>query len=205
MRAPRRRAPAPSGELVLERAQLQEQVLGLAHGGLRARHGRDRVFQLERRVGRAADFARIAVLIRRAAIRARAFDVAIRQEHLPLLVVRLLDCLARDETAGREPPVKLRRELLVLGRVRRQVVVDADAVGREVAPVLGGHALDEHLGRGRLPARRAASSACRARRWRRRRGSGAHAAAGNAPRRRSGRTRPRDPGAKSCSRTAGRS
>ena len=43
----------------------------------------------------------------------------------------------------REPPIELGRELLVLGRVRRQVVVDADAISREVARVLGGDALDE--------------------------------------------------------------
>ena len=128
--------------------ELQEQVLGLAHGGLRARDRRDGVLELERRVRRAAALARVAVLIRRAAVRARALDVAVRQEHLPLLVVRLLDRLARDEAAGREPPIELGRELLVLGRVRRQVVVDADAVSREVALVLGRHALDEHVGRG---------------------------------------------------------
>ena len=127
--------------------ELQEQMLGLAHGRRRAGDRRNGVLELERRVRGAAALARVAVLIRRAAVRAGALDVAVRQEHLPLLVVRLLDRLARDETAGREPPIELRRELLVLGRVRRQVVVDADAIGREVARVLGGDALDENVGR----------------------------------------------------------
>ena len=179
----------PVTKLGFESPELQEQMLGLADRRRRAGDRRDGVLELERRIRRAAALAGVAVLIGRVADRAGSADVTVRQEHLPLLVVRLLDRFAADQPAGREPPVELGRELLVLRGVRVQIVVDADSIGREIARMLGGDALDENLRRDALPARPAAWSACHGCRWRRRTGSGGRVAAGTAPRCRSGCSR----------------
>jgi hypothetical protein len=135
----------PAAELRFESAEFQEQVLRLARRRRRARDGRHRILELERRIRRAAFLARVAVLIGRGADWAGAANVPVRQEHLTRFVVSLLDRLAANEAARSEPPIQLGRELLVLRRVRRQIVVDADAVGREIPLMLGLDAFDQSL------------------------------------------------------------
>src|SRR5690606_7423997 len=130
----------------LELAELEEQVLGVADARGRAGQHRDRVLEIQRRVGRAAVLARVAVLVGLAADRAGAADVAVRQEHAALLVVGLLDDLGRDVARRLEAPIEGLGQLAVLLRVRGQVVVHADPEGREIALVLGGDGLDELLG-----------------------------------------------------------
>ena len=140
-------APGPVAQHRLEVAELEEQVLRFLLHGRRAAHDRDRVQQVGRRVGGAADFAAVAVLVERAALGARAAHVAIGQEHLRLLVVRLHDRLAPDVAAGDESAVDLVRDLAVLVRVRGVEVVVRDVELAEVAALLGAHALDELLRR----------------------------------------------------------
>src|SRR3546814_10157021 len=67
----------------------------------RAGHHRARVLQIGGRIGLAADFAVVAVLIGGTAMRALALDVAIGQEHAALGIEQLLDrtpCADRTST-----------------------------------------------------------------------------------------------------------
>ncbi len=125
----------PCPQLLFEIAELKEEVLGLAHGGLGARNDGNRIQKIHGRVRCPAVLTGVAVLIRGLADRARAADVSIRQEHIALVVVRLLDRSARDMTGVQQPPIHLGRELAVLVRVRGQVVVDTDMKALEVLPV----------------------------------------------------------------------
>jgi hypothetical protein len=110
-------------------------------------HDRDRVDQVCRRVRGAAHLAAVAVLVGRAALRARATHVAVGQEHLRLIVVRLHDGLAPDVASGNELPVDLIRELAVLFRVGRVEVVVRDVERVEIPPLLLTDARDQFLGR----------------------------------------------------------
>ena len=81
------------------RGQAEEQVLGFAHLRLGAGDRRIRIDQVGGRIRRAADLARVAELILRAAFRARSLDVAVGQEHALHRVVELLDRPRRDQAA----------------------------------------------------------------------------------------------------------
>ena len=140
-------AARPFAQHRLEVAELEEQVLRFLLHRRRAAHDRDGVEQVGRRVGGAADFAAVAVLVERAALRAGAAHVAIGQEHLRLLVVGLHDRLAPDVAAGQQPPVDLVGELAVFVRVRRVEVVVGDVELAEIAALFGADARDQLLGR----------------------------------------------------------
>ena len=146
----RRLQAARSGPLAehgLEVAELEEQVLGLAlDRGRAAQHG-DGVLQVGRRVRRAAGLAAVAVLVGRAAARAGAPDVAVRQEHPRLLVVGLADRRAAYVPAREQPPVDLLGELPALRRMRGVEVVDRDVEVGEIAGLLHAHPRDQVLGR----------------------------------------------------------
>ena len=87
----------PFAQHRLEVAELEEQVLGLALHGRGAAHDRDRVDQVGRRVGGAADFAAVAVLVERAAASGR--------------------CRARSGRAGTSSPARRRPGAIVSRRM----------------------------------------------------------------------------------------
>ena len=89
-------AGQPPPQRLLEVGQAYEVVLRRSELGLLSGQDRHRIGEVGRAVGSAADLAVVPVLIRRAAARARALDIAIRQEHPLHRVVRLGDVLACD-------------------------------------------------------------------------------------------------------------
>ncbi len=95
----------------------------------------DRVLEFHGRVGRAAVLAAIAILVGRAANRAFAADIAIRQEHLFLLVVRLLNRASTNVPRIEQAPVDFRRQLLILGGMGRHIIIDADPESGEIGLV----------------------------------------------------------------------
>ncbi len=182
-------ARGPFAQHRLEIAELEEEVLGLAPHRRGAREHRHRVLQVERRVGRAARFAGVAVLVGGAAARAAALDVAVRQEQALLGVEGLLDRAPRDVAARREAGVDQLREVAVLGGMRGVEIVGAHQEAGGIGAVTGLDALDQLLGcqpflLGAQHHRRAVRVARRTRRCRRGR-----AGAGSAPRCRSGSAR----------------
>ena len=94
-----RTALHPRGQPLLERAQAEKIMLRFAPHRRRTAHHRDRILEIRGRVGRAAILAGVAVLIRRAADRADALDVAIGQKHFRGLVVGLPDAAPVDVAA----------------------------------------------------------------------------------------------------------
>ena len=136
----------PFAQHRLEVAELEEQVLRLALDRARARQHRDGILEVGGGVGRPAGLAAVAVLVGGAAARAGALDVAVRQEHPGLLVVGLGD-LAPGDMAGLVERLEDQLGVVaVFRRVRRVVVVEADAEGREALPPLGPHPGDQLLG-----------------------------------------------------------
>ena len=84
-------------------------------------------FRSAGRVRRAALLARVAVLIRRAAVGARAFDEAIGEEHAFLRVEELRDLALRRRAPPSVSAAQISRaELAVLVGVRAAVVVELD-------------------------------------------------------------------------------
>ena len=115
---------------------------GFAHG-LRARHRRVGVVEIGGRVGGAAYFAGVAVLILGAALRALALDVAVRQEHFLHRVVELLHRAHRDQVFLLQLGVDVLAEGAVLRRIGAVVVIEADVETGKIPRVLTVHALDQ--------------------------------------------------------------
>ena len=115
----------PVAQVLLEVAQLEEQVLRIAQHRLRAGDGGDGVLQVGRRIGGAAVLAAVAVLVRRAAARAGAAHEAVGQEHAGLLVVGLAHAAARDGAALLQRLVQLAGIAPVLLAVRGVEVIEA--------------------------------------------------------------------------------
>src|SRR5262245_21240230 len=109
----------PLAQHRLELPEPEKEVLGLAPDRRCAGQHRDRVDEVGGRVLRAADLAAVAVLIRRAATRTGAADVAVGQEHPGLFVERLPDRFAADMAVRDELSVDFPGELAALARVRR--------------------------------------------------------------------------------------
>ena len=130
-----------------EVTDLEEVVFRVAQFRCRAREHRARVLEIGRRVRRTAVLAVVAVLVRRAAVRADALDVAVGQEHLPQWVVQLADRTRGDVAAGLEARIDEFGELAVFRRVRRVVAVVRDAEVGKIVLVARLHVLDEGLGR----------------------------------------------------------
>ena len=122
-------------------------MLGVAQFRRRAGQHRTRVLEVGRGVGRAAVLAVVAVLVRRAAVRAGALDVAVRQEHLPDRVVKLADRARRDVATRAQARVHVLGQFAVLRRVRGVVPVVRDAEAGEIPLVAFLHGADEVLGR----------------------------------------------------------
>ena len=127
--------------------ELEEIVRGRLANRRGARDHRVRVQQVGGRVGRAADFARVAVLVLRAALRAFALDEAVRQEHFLDRVIRLFDVARFDQALFLQGEIDALRQLAVLFRIRRVVVVERNVETVEVALVFRPHAIDQLLGR----------------------------------------------------------
>ncbi|MCY1363797.1 hypothetical protein D9M69_505760 [compost metagenome] len=104
---------------------------------------RFRVLQLGGRVGRAAGFAVVAVLVGGAAFRAGALDEAVGQEHLLFRVEVLGDRAGGDVAGLAQLEVDGAGQLAVLVRVGRVVVVEVHQEVGEVGHVLGAHGVDQ--------------------------------------------------------------
>ncbi|MNZ64769.1 hypothetical protein D3C78_829430 [compost metagenome] len=103
------------------------------------------VLQLGGRVGGAAGFAVVAVLVVGAALRAGTLDEAVGQEHF-LVRVEILGHRAGGDVAGvAQLGVDAAGEDAVLFRVGRMVVVEVHQEGGEVGGVLGAHVVDQLL------------------------------------------------------------
>ena len=129
-----------------EMAHAKKEVLGVAQHRFGPRHDRARFAQVGRCIGRAAVLAVVAVLVGRAAVRADAADVAVRQEHLLDRIVQLLDRTARDVARIAQSLVDRLGQFAVFRRVGGVVLVVVDREIREVALVRGLDRLDELLG-----------------------------------------------------------
>ena len=107
-------------------------MLSLFQHRCRAAQARVRVFQIGGRIHRAAVFAVVAVLVFGAALRAFAFDEAVRQKHVFLGIEKLLYGFAlyqRAALVGRQiaqVTVNLLRQRVVFRRVGGMPVVKAD-------------------------------------------------------------------------------
>ena len=93
-----RTAAGPCLQHFAERGQIKEEVFGITHYRRSARNHRFRLDQFSRAVGRAADFAVIAVLIRGFTFRAGAFYKTVRQEHAFFRIVKLRDGAVFNKT-----------------------------------------------------------------------------------------------------------
>ena len=127
----------PLAQEGLEAADLEEEMLGIAQLGRCAGDDRLRFLEFGRRVGRAAVFAVVAVLVGRAAVRADALDVAVGQEHALVRVVELLHRAMADMAVGLERRVDRFGQRAVARRIGGIVVVEGHAEVGEVALVPG--------------------------------------------------------------------
>ncbi len=122
-------------------------MLGVLEHRRSAGNCRARIFQFGRLVGRTALLAVVAVLIFGAALRARAFDEAVGEEHA-FLGVEILGHRARRYVPRIvQARVDQLGELTVLIRMRRIEVVEVDQKVGEIGTVLGLHVGDQLLRR----------------------------------------------------------
>ena len=130
---------------LLECTELEEVVFGLAPHRSGAAHHRNRILQIRGRIGGAAVFAGIPVLIGGAANRADAFDVAVRQKHFGGIVVGLADAAPVDVAGLPLRQIHAVAQRLVLRRVRRTEVIHADQHVGQVALMFDFDPLDQLL------------------------------------------------------------
>lgn len=130
-------AGEPLAQEGVEVADFEEEVFGVAHFRGGPGDDRARVFQFGGGVGGAAHFAVVAVLVRAAADRADALDVAVGQEHALGRIVELGHGAARDVAFGLKLEVEGFGERFVGGRVGRVVMIERHAERGEVALVAG--------------------------------------------------------------------
>ncbi len=126
--------------------QLEEVVGGRAHFRRGAGDGRDRIDQLGRRVGRAAGFTVVAVLVFGLALRAGTLDEAVGEEQALDRIEHLLDIACGDMAGIAQRQIDALAVGAVLRRVGGVIVVKADAELGEVGLVLVTHTLDQLLG-----------------------------------------------------------
>ena len=89
--AMRELADEPFAQQILELANGEKEMLGIAQHRLRTGHHRAWILQVGRCIRRTAVLAIVAVLVRCSTFRAFTTDVAIGQEHLLDRIVQLLD------------------------------------------------------------------------------------------------------------------
>ena len=137
----------PVPQALLEGAQPEEEVLGVfLHRGRTGDH-RARILQFGGRIGGTAALAAVAVLVGRAAHRALAAYEAVRQEHLRLGVIGLLDRALRRSGRALQAAVEEFDQFAVFFGVGRVVVVEVDIKAGEVALMLAAVVLHQRLGR----------------------------------------------------------
>src|SRR6185503_1173420 len=107
-------------------------MVGALQYRLGARQRGVRLDELGRGVDRAADLARVPILVLRVTVRALALDVAIREEHPLHRIVELLNGLRVHETRRAQAAVDILRERDVLRRVRGIPVVELDVKPAQV-------------------------------------------------------------------------
>ncbi len=130
--------------------ELEEVVVRGAKLRLGAGHGRIRVLQLGRRVGRAAGFTGVAVLVLGPALGALALDEAVGQEHGLDRVVELLDRAHFNQAGGLELAVDVLGIMPRLVGMRRVVVVEGHMEAGKIPRMLGMDAGDQLFGRDAL-------------------------------------------------------
>src|SRR5690606_32265460 len=99
------------------------------------------------RIGGAAGFTVVAVLVGCRAVRADALDVPVRQEHRLDRIVELLDRAPLDVPVGFQGSVEALRQLAVLGRMGGVVPVEVHPEIGKIPLLAGLGGLDELLGR----------------------------------------------------------
>ncbi len=125
-------------------------MLGFLAHRRRTGNRRKRIDQLGRVVGRAADFAGIAILILGMALRALALDETVGQEHILDRIEKLLDGSGGNLAVGLQRLVDAARQFAVFFRVGGIVVIELDQKSGKIGAVLGMHALDQLLRRDAL-------------------------------------------------------
>ncbi|EEG23637.1 hypothetical protein EIKCOROL_01712 [Eikenella corrodens ATCC 23834] len=143
-------AGSPCFEEVGAFAQFEEEVFGFAQFGFGTGNGGIRVNQFGRGIGRAADFAVVAVLVLGVAFGAFAFDEAVGQEHLFFGVEQLLDDAALNLAVGFQCAVNLFGKLFVFSGVGAVVVAIADVEAGEVGEMFFAHFGNHVFGRDAL-------------------------------------------------------
>ncbi|EEG33090.1 hypothetical protein NEIFLAOT_01834 [Neisseria flavescens NRL30031/H210] len=143
-------AGSPCFEEVGAFAQFEEEVFGFAQFGFGTGNGRIRVDQFGRGIGRAADFAVVAVLVFGVAFRAFAFDEAVGQKHLFFRVEKLLDDAALDFAVGFQCTVNVLGKLFVFRRMGAVIIVVADEKAGKVGEVFFAHFGNHVFGRDAL-------------------------------------------------------
>lgn len=122
-------------------------MLRIAQLGRGAGNHRLGLLQLGRRIGRATDFAVVAVLVGAAAVGADALDVAVRQEHALGRIVELRHRAAADMAGGLELGVEGFGEFAIDRRIGRIVVIEGHPERGEIALMAGLDVGDEGLWR----------------------------------------------------------
>lgn len=136
-------ATGPGLQHLLEVRQLEEEVLGLLEHRSGAGDRRLRILQVGGRVGGAAFFAVIAVLVLGAAFRAGALDEAVGQEHFLVRVEVLGDGASGNVPGVPQLEVDLTRKLAVLFGVGRVEIVEVHQEVGKVGAVFSLHVGDQ--------------------------------------------------------------
>ena len=129
-----------------EIAQFEKQVFRGFFDGRRPGQGGDRVFHLQGRIGRAALFAGVAVLVGRATTGTFAFYEPVRQEHPFFRIVGLAYGPAGDVVLVPVAGVDQFGEMAVFRGMGGVVVVERDAETGEIPLVFPVHAFDQIRG-----------------------------------------------------------
>ena len=133
----------PGRQEVVQRFERHEEMLGRPHLGPGARERAHGIDEIGRRVGGAALFARIAVLVGGLALRAGALHEPVGEEHAGLRVVELLHVARDDQPPGSQPAPDLAAEAAVRVAVGGAVVVERDMEAGEVGEVGLAHRRDQ--------------------------------------------------------------
>ena len=137
--------PHPVAQHRVEVRQPDEDLLGVTQLRGAPRDHRDGIAQIARVVGRPAELATVAELVRRPAPGTLAADVAIGQEHLALRIVEAGNGAREDVPPLAKAPVDALGAFPVLRRVGGVVVVETDVEGGEIRAVLLSDPFDERL------------------------------------------------------------
>ena len=139
--------PAAQKVLTARVGELEKIMVGMAQFGDSPGNGRTGVLQFVRRIGRAACFAVVTVLIFRAAFRAAALDETVRQEDLPLRVEVLLDTAFFDQSGRLQAGINFVGVVLRFRRMGAVKIVKGNVETGKIAHVFVMYAPDQCFGR----------------------------------------------------------